>query len=60
MTGTKTELYCAAVVVAIFAMGAIVAEPIENVVAAALVPTAIGLAHRAILRARAKRKEKAA
>ena len=58
MIGTKTELVCAAAVVAIFIVGAMVAEPIESVVAAAMVPTAMGLAHRAILwRARETMKE---
>ena len=54
MTVTGTELIFAAIAILVAVVGVVGDHPFENVVAAALVPMAMGLAHRAILRARAK------
>lgn len=46
---TLEDLF-AAIVVAILVAGAAFDQPIENVLAAAMVPVAMGLAHRIFLR----------
>ena len=48
-SSTKTELICAAAVIAIFIAGSMMEQSLRNVVAVALVPATIGLVQRAII-----------
>ena len=56
MIGTRTEMICILAVAAILVLGWWSEQRLEAVIAAALVPVVIGLAHRVVLRARDKRR----